>query len=151
MNCTNCKNPIQENDSSCEWCGFEKVIDSKSLSNLTNNAQASISNYNNTGSKETSKFAKNKLYFFLSIAGLVIILLSIYIFTENSDNSNQNDVELYPDEATSEEVPALDEPTWEEAQAESDVPAQEASPEGPDAKAESSPYEEEYYEGYEEN
>ena len=29
MNCPNCKNPIQENSSTCEWCGFT-INESKS-------------------------------------------------------------------------------------------------------------------------
>jgi hypothetical protein len=33
MNCPNCKNPLQQNASECEWCGFEREYPNKFLNN----------------------------------------------------------------------------------------------------------------------
>jgi hypothetical protein len=36
MNCPNCKNPIQENSSSCEWCGVPLSVNNSNTANAVN-------------------------------------------------------------------------------------------------------------------
>ena len=68
MNCTNCKNPIQDNSYECEWCG--NLVSDQSGASIINDAQnLDISN------KNTVKSKKNILYIIPGIAILFIWVL----------------------------------------------------------------------------
>jgi len=64
MNCTSCKNPIQNDSAECEWCGNKIISDLQSVNPVI--------------SKNNNKLFKYILY-------LVLVVVSV-ILTMNSDD-----------------------------------------------------------------
>ena len=93
MNCTNCKNPIQDNSYECEWCGNQ--INVNDIKNNLDNTLVDIIKSRNAldavkyymdNYKVTLKEAKNK------IDTLRIKGASIINDAQNLDKSNKNTV-----------------------------------------------------------
>jgi hypothetical protein len=67
MTCPNCKNPIQDNSTRCEWCGTEIQT------NNTNNPKSYSNNNLNSNTFENKKF---NIYFL--IPGVIVFLIWVY-------------------------------------------------------------------------
>ena len=97
MNCTNCKNPIQDNSYECEWCGNQ--INVNDIKNNLDNALVDIIKSRNAleavkyymdNYKVTLKEAKNKIDTLIS--ELNQSGASIINDAQNLDKSNKNTV-----------------------------------------------------------
>jgi hypothetical protein len=62
MNCTNCKNPIQENATECEWCGANILISNQDYSTSSNTILRFVfDGYNTLGNPNLSVFINGVL------------------------------------------------------------------------------------------
>ena len=64
MNCTNCKNPIQDNSYECEWCG--NLVSDQSGASIINDAQ------NLDKSNKNTVKSKNDIFVILGIAAILL-------------------------------------------------------------------------------
>ncbi len=93
MICPNCKNPIKINDSSCEWCGFGMINDSKqssmeSVADSATNYKPNDKEIKIIGSKVISP--KFKLILIVGFILLTLVILGIIITEENQKHYNDN-------------------------------------------------------------
>ena len=72
MTCQNCRNPIEDKSTKCEWCGSEILINNN-ISRIYNYDNTDSSNNNSNNIIENKKF---NIYFL--VPGIIIFLIWVF-------------------------------------------------------------------------